>query len=331
MDNLWAVGTRLNSDKLLSTQQVAAATSMIDEIVRHLTSISAPRAPDFDARLHLLLGRLDRLASEVPTEEAVLRRRFLDATEDILGRSDLIARGRNKPLGYAGDYQIIDWTYLKHVGSDPIGALLDEFYHEQVAPQAVRDRKDRFGRVLSDIAAREDLGRPVRILNVGSGPGREIIDGARASGLSPSDIAVTCVEMDSLAIEYARSVFGSTWGKSITFWRGNAMRYRPIGEFDLVWSAGLFDYLNDRLAAPLLKRLWGAVAPGGRLVIGNFADTHQTRHWIEWCGDWFLIHRSLAELAVLGASAGISAANAQVYADKWGAVGFLDAERPPAL
>jgi len=320
----------VNPDKSGRAEVVVAATAVIDEITAHLKSISGSRSDGFDARLHLLLEQLDQLASQAPDDEPVLRKRFLEATEDILGRSDVIARGRNKPLGYAGDYQIIDWTYLQHIGTDPIGALLDEFYHGQIAPMAVRDRKQRFGRVLAELAVKADRYGPIRILNVGSGPGREIIDGAVAAGLSPADIAVTCVEIDGRAIQHARGVLGPDWGKSVTFWQGNAIRYRPSGDFDLVWSAGLFDYLNDRLAVPLLKRLWTAVAPGGRVVIGNFADTHPTRHWIEWCGDWFLIHRTLSELEALGASAGMVAAHQlRTYTDQWGAVGFLDAEKTP--
>lgn len=123
------------------------------------------------------------------------------------------------------------------------------------------------------------------------------------------------------------ALLGPEWTGSVEFWQGNAIKYRPTGAFDLVWSAGLFDYLNDRLALSLLKRLWGAAAPDGRLVIGNFANTHPTRSWIEWCGDWFLIHRSLGELHQLALAAGIPPSMVQTFSDEWGAIGFLDCRR----
>lgn len=182
----------------------------MDNIAAHLSSISSPRSEGFDLRLHELLDELDQLVAAMPMEEAKLRKRFLDITEPLLGRSAVIAHGRNKPFGYSGDFQIIDWTYLQHIGSgDPVGALLDEFYHGQVAPKAVRDRKQRFGKLLAELAS-ATITRPIRVLNVGSGPCREIIDGALTAGLSPADLRVTCIEIDARAIDYAR---GPAWAR----------------------------------------------------------------------------------------------------------------------
>jgi hypothetical protein len=51
--------------------------------------------------------------------------------------------------------------------------------------------------------------------------------------------------------------------------------------YDLVYSAGLFDYLKDRAARAAGARLAGALAPGGSAVIGNFDVANPTRSLME--------------------------------------------------
>ena len=312
----------INADRVLVER-------LTGDVVAHLDALTSVGDETFATRLHELLAELDQVAGRIGDSVVEVRRQFLDVTEPLLGRSRVIGHGRRKPYGYAGDFQIIDWTYNQFVDhGDPVGAALDQFYHAQIAPQAVRDRKDRFGAVLGELAIR-NLRRPLAVLNVGSGPCRELVDGATAAGLSPSDLDVVCVDNDARSISYAQELLGPAWQNSVTFHHGNALRFRPRQSFDLVWSGGLFDYLDNRPAVSLLTRLWAAVAPGGRLVVGNFADTHPTRPWIEWCGDWFLIHRSLKQMRVLGLASTIPPDCMSVYADRWGAIGYLDATRPP--
>jgi extracellular factor (EF) 3-hydroxypalmitic acid methyl ester biosynthesis protein len=73
----------------------------------------------------------------------------------------------------------------------------------------------------------------------------------------------------------------------------------------LIWSAGLFDYLNNRPATLLLRRLWRWVPPGGELVIGNFSTANSTRAYMEFMGSWTLHHRTESDLASLACQAGI--------------------------
>jgi extracellular factor (EF) 3-hydroxypalmitic acid methyl ester biosynthesis protein len=62
----------------------------------------------------------------------------------------------------------------------------------------------------------------------------------------------------------------------------------------------LFDYLSDRTFSALLSALYDALSPDGLLAIGNVAEQNPTRWFMEYCLDWFLIHRSRAQLTELG-------------------------------
>ena len=74
-----------------------------------------------------------------------------------------------------------------------------------------------------------------------------------------------------------------------------------LGRCDLIYSAGLFDYLSLRSFQALLGALYDALSPGGLLAVGNVASHNPTRWFMEYCLDWFLIHRSRDELLALGA------------------------------
>jgi extracellular factor (EF) 3-hydroxypalmitic acid methyl ester biosynthesis protein len=69
-----------------------------------------------------------------------------------------------------------------------------------------------------------------------------------------------------------------------------------LGERDLIYSAGLFDYLNQRSFSALLAGLYDALAPGGHLCVGNVGSHNTSRYTMEYTLDWFLIHRSADEL-----------------------------------
>jgi len=106
---------------------------------------------------------------------------------------------------------------------------------------------------------------------------------------------------------YAQDKVRTLRGVSFEWEIANVVRIRPSRQYDLVWSAGLFDYLNDRLATVLLKRMWSWTKAGGTCVIGNFHASNPSRKYMEWCGDWCLIHRTDDDMRQLCRDAGIPA------------------------
>ncbi len=85
----------------------------------------------------------------------------------------------------------------------------------------------------------------------------------------------------------------------------NVFRFRPARRYSLIWCAGLFDYLNDRLAVTLLKKIWRWLDHGGRAIVGNFHPSNPTRNIMEWMADWPLVHRTQEEMISLAWKAGV--------------------------
>jgi cyclopropane fatty-acyl-phospholipid synthase-like methyltransferase len=117
-----------------------------------------------------------------------------------------------------------------------------------------------------------------------------------------SDVLIDCVEQDMNAIEHATRVCRDHLG-SIRFYRRNALRFQSDTAYDLIWSAGLFDYLEDKVFVFMLRKLKTLVASQGEIVVGNFSTTNPSRHYMQVV-DWILHHRSPPTLRHLATEAG---------------------------
>lgn len=115
-------------------------------------------------------------------------------------------------------------------------------------------------------------------------------------------VAIHCIEQDGRAIAYASDLCHDHLSK-IVFQQANALKFVVDKKFDLVWSAGLFDYLSDEKFLWLVKKLESLLTPSGTMVIGNFADTNPSRPYMELF-DWRLYHRSQADLLRIAGQAG---------------------------
>jgi extracellular factor (EF) 3-hydroxypalmitic acid methyl ester biosynthesis protein len=97
--------------------------------------------------------------------------------------------------------------------------------------------------------------------------------------------------------------------------------------YDVIWSAGLFDYFSDRTFKLLLRRLIPNIAPGGQLVIGNFSDSNPNHHWLHFC-EWHLHHRSSEQLVRLALEAGAQHENVSIGKEPEGVNLFLHINQP---
>lgn len=266
------------------------------------------------SRLHAVCYReVDGFSEMVQPVRAL--EMFLDTHSDIF-RSVATMQGFAfaKPRGYAGDFEMIERIYDKIVSPDERLARWDRFFHEGAAPKAVRNRAQYIHDILDDGGYRS-------LLSLGCGSGCDLSmtnDGGHVERM-------TLVDADGDAIAKAKQ---NLLNPSIdyTFLHKNVFRLKLDETFDIVWSAGLFDYLNTRRAVFLLKRVRESMAEGARIVIGNFSKDHNpSRPYMELVGEWRLIHRSEQEMADLMIAAGFAADKVSVESDDTGVNLFANA------
>lgn len=218
-------------------------------------------------------------------------------------RSALIERAYFKPNGYAGDFKMIDMIYRNRpTGDGRFGELVDEWLLNRLPCCAVRSRRQ----FLAGLLAKESqrilaLKDRVHIMNLACGPSRELFDFIAASG-QDDNVTATCLDIDPEALKFTSELAASfEHGAEIRImeddlikWAlGSSSQYRE--KQDIIYSAGLFDYLNEELFIMLVNRCYETLNTGGTLTVGNFR-ANPDKVFMDRLLDWRLIYREKEDL-----------------------------------
>ena len=242
------------------------------------------------------LGHLKREGEIDETDITEIRHFFgQDFLENTLHGMALL-----KKYGYAGDFMMIDKIYTGNTPENPFFQSWDKYFQNHAAPKAVRNRKKYFKQLMHQKLQTQNA---VKLLNVASGPGRDLLElyNEKADG---KKLETLCVEMDRHAIAYAENLTND-YAAEIQFVNKNVFKFDTDEKFDIIWSAGLFDYFDNKAFVFILTKFKNWVAKNGEIIIGNFNKSHNpTREYMELFGDWYLHHRSQKELIALAMEAG---------------------------
>jgi hypothetical protein len=229
------------------------------------------------------------------------------------------ARSYFKPLGYAGDYQVMLYLYNNNFEGDSIfGKAVHKCYvadHPMAA--GVRTRKDlivewmeeEHQRVLSQVGDSASF----RVVGLGCGPAREVKDFVARNRTWPGNIVWTLIdqEEEALSVAYRES------RAEIAQWDSHAHLYLLHLSFvqmlseglplqapesqHFIYSAGLFDYLRESRAQALVRGMYDLLAAGGLLVVGNAIAPNEFFFGAEFMMDWTVLYRSEDEMLRLAA------------------------------
>jgi extracellular factor (EF) 3-hydroxypalmitic acid methyl ester biosynthesis protein len=233
---------------------------------------------------------------------------FREQLKELIYQSPFAHRSVAKPLGYAGDYEVMNIIYRnERVGDSLFGKCLHAYWLNHSEAKAVRNRS----RYLYDILfhlIRDSAGAPLKIGSIACGPAREVqmlIKSSAEQGLDLSNCDFHLLDQDLNALKHAseklreilklanKPVQLNFIHKAI---KNVITRGLKENNFDLLYSAGLFDYFSDPVAQMGAKALYQCLKPGGRLIIGNFnlKTPNQFGMWLAL--DWSLINRSPDDL-----------------------------------
>ena len=216
---------------------------------------------------------------------------FRNVIRESLNENTLIGHGFVKPFGYPGDFTIIHNIYKVHVNPDNKYGNWDRFFQNQAGAQAVRNRKDYFLKRCAEIE--NGSGEAIHVLILGSGPATDVNEYLQNN--PNSKIKFDLVDFDQNAINFAKEQ-NEPFKDSINYFKINVLRYKPYQWYDLIWSAGLFDYFKDKHFVYMINKYYKYLSEGGEFIIGNFSHSNPTRRLMEVLSDWYLVHRSKNDL-----------------------------------
>ncbi len=221
-------------------------------------------------------------------------------------RSHYAERSYHKPKGYAGDFLMIEHVYQNvGQGDGKFGEIIDTFCLNRPASRAIRGRRrllaDQLARLTAPLAQQ---GNQISIMNLACGPNRELFDFLSRCEYG-SLIKALCVDIDTEALEYTNKYVDTFFhGADIKLMQENVIKWslgrvkHRIDQQDIIYSAGLCDYLEDRLFKKLITRCYHHLKPGGTLILGNF-DFHKDAVFMDRILRWELIYRNPDQLAAL--------------------------------
>lgn len=243
---------------------------------------------------------------------------FREILMPVLDKNTLIGHGYEKPFGYPGDFSLINNIYFFHINQNEKFRKWDVFFQNQPAAIAVRNRKEYFLNQCKKLITNNNGN--IKILILGSGPATDVNE--FLSCHPDSNINFDLIDFDQNAIDFSREK-NKRFNGRISYNRINVLRYKPYKMYDLIWSAGLFDYFKDKHFVFLIRKYLNCLADDGEFVISNFSTENPTRKLMEVLSDWKLNHRSKTDLLNIASAAGIETNKVSIDTEPLGINLFL--------
>jgi extracellular factor (EF) 3-hydroxypalmitic acid methyl ester biosynthesis protein len=329
----WMEQVELGVRSLPSGDRIQAERETIKKLEEPILPAIAP-----------LLLRFENTASSIAPELQPVHRSYIKRQlHPLVLCSPFIYRTYQKPLGYAGDYEMVSMMLRDpYEGSSMFAKVLNRLFLDTAPVVAHRNRiiylKQRLHEETERLAQQ---GKVARIFNLGCGPAQEIQNFLVDDPLCDSSdfllldfndetITNTSRELESLRTRHRRRTGIKLEKRSVHQILKESTRtgagFEP-GSYDVVYCAGLFDYLSDRICRRLLEVFYDLVAPGGLLIATNVDSSNPSRNWMEYVLEWHLVYRDKEGFTKIAPDkAPLEAIN--VKADETGVNIFLEVRKP---
>lgn len=267
-------------------------------------------------------------------ESLITKKPLLEEIKDIfrklilpwMGQSIIMKRALEKPRGYPGDYEMLEYIYNNKPVSEGIGYYFDRGFLENDLCVAVRNRKDKMAELIVRFS-KELPGTEINALNLASGACRELKN-LRLSDSGKKRINLACVDHDEMALDYARCNLEKTDINAVFVKEDiiSAVRAGSDNLFrnkELIYSIGLIDYLPDRILKKLVQLCYNGLNPGGKLILSHKDRGRYIPMREDWLTDWKFVPRDEDKLLDIITETRISKENIELVREGSGIILFL--------
>jgi extracellular factor (EF) 3-hydroxypalmitic acid methyl ester biosynthesis protein len=305
-----------------------------------ITGVSGPALPVLGALFERFEECCRRLNPAEAADHAFYIKRQL---HPLVLCAPFMYRTFRKPLGYAGDYEMVNMMLRDPLeGGSMFAKLLNAFF---LATPPVVAHQNRIT-YLIDMLSRE-LGRAwashrrARVFNIGCGPAREVQELIAASEISncgeftlldfnEETLLYTQKQLTERVQRHGRATGVNLVRKSVAQLLKEAARTTSTTgwtNYDVVYCAGLFDYIPQNVCHQLMNLFYRMLRPGGLLVATNVAACNPSIQWMELAVDWHLIYRDARQMEEL-IPTGAAREDAKLLSDDSGVNTFVEVRKP---
>jgi len=266
------------------------------------------------ATVSLILEKFEETAGQVESDLRPLSMTYFKRQIHPLALcSPFLYRTFKKPLGYAGDYEMVNMMLRDPFeGSSMFAKMLNRVFLNIPPVVAHRDRITYLIQLLLNEAKRAACqNRAMRVFNLGCGPAKEVQDFLAQHHWSDrteftlldfneETFKYTGKILEELRVKHGRRTRFQMVRKSVNQLLKDASRpHDGTSFYDLVYCAGLFDYLNDAVCKRLMNFFYDLLAPGGLLVVTNVDSSNPSQNLMEYISDWHLVYRNRHQMESL--------------------------------
>lgn len=182
---------------------------------------------------------------------------------------------------------------------------IDSYFLQAKAGRAVKARLRAIEKELPRIVEKYlNKNGEVLIGNLGSGPGRDVIDTLyRYKDLG--NVKAVYIDKDLKSLERGQRI-ATNKGTShlIEFVPGDFLHYKPTQKFDVALMIGILCPLAGETCTKYLKIVKRLLKPGGCLIVSNAStkmsqDDPFTRFIMEWTANWKLVYKTEEEVRLI--------------------------------
>jgi len=308
-----------------------------DEVAQELGGAVLPAVDALFQKFEGIAAAVEPAAR--PVHRTYMQRRL----HPLILCAPFVHRTFTKPLGYAGDYEMVNMIARdRPEGTSLFAKVVNLVFVRQPPAAAHRNRlKYLTQRLVQETARVASAGRTARIFSLACGPAVELQDFLREHELSDR-AEFTLLDFNEETIDHVTTTFTQLKSKlgrrtpvrfikrSVHQLLRDSVRTAtrlPAEQYDFVYCAGLFDYLTDPVCQRLMTLLYDWVAPGGLLLATNVEPSNPVRAGTEMLLDWHLICRKGNDLQSLRPSQ-VAREDFLIQSDMTGVNLFMEARRP---
>ena len=300
----WLEQVELGIRSSPSTDRVKTEVKVVQEL-----------APTILPTIDSLFTRFEEIANEVPEDLLPFHRTYAKRQlHPQLLCAPFAYRTYQKPLGYAGDYEMVNMILRDPLeGSSLFSKIVNSWFLSQRPAQAHRNRIAYLTKMIVKESRRIACrgGQPARIFNLGCGPAGEVQNFLVLDEIC-NNTSFVLLDFNDETLQHTKEVLEDLKSKLNRQTKIEVVKksvHQVLKEeikpgvcqqrYDLIYCAGVFDYLSDRICKRLMDIFYSMLEPGGLLVATNIDASNPSRYGMEYLLDWHLIHRSSTQLSAL--------------------------------
>ncbi len=290
-----------------------------------------------------LMQKFEQEAAHIPEGLASIHRTFVQHNlHPLLLPAPIVHRTYTKPLGYSGDYEMINMILRNTFeGETDYAKIVHKLNILPPTPLSVRHRNDiMLDYVLQGAQQAVERQQPFKVLSIACGPAVEIqrFIQQHAALKQPVSITIELLDFNQHTLNETQKKISALLAQTKaphmqvlylcesvhTLLKNPQQIEQRLGQYDLIYSGGLFDYLSNQVCTRLLKLFYKWLKPGGKAFTTNMHLAEPERFWMAYVFEWFLIYRNEADMLGWVKNLG----NQRVFADETGINLFLEIEKP---